>query len=279
MSSRQTITHWRLIVVDDAGPDPASAELVHSYHDARVTHHRNPSNLGLAGNWNRCLELAETDLVTLLHADDELLPRYGELVLRSHRRAPDAAAVFPRAEIIDQNSEPLRSVPDLVKRLIEPRASEDFTLEGEAGLRLLMRGQFIFCPSLCFRRSVVGPVPFSDRWRMVPDLEVISGLLLEGRALVGIPEVGYAYRRHGDSQTAILTDSSERFSEELAIFAEIADRADARGWTRAARVARRSHIVRLHIAYRILGDLLRGRRDHARTKVDILRQARTPQIH
>jgi glycosyltransferase involved in cell wall biosynthesis len=35
---------------------------------------RNTKNLGMAGNWNRCIELCNTDLLMILHADDELLP-------------------------------------------------------------------------------------------------------------------------------------------------------------------------------------------------------------
>jgi hypothetical protein len=48
--------------------------------DARISYVRNPTNLGIAGNWNRCLELAETALFTLHHADDRLNARYAEII-------------------------------------------------------------------------------------------------------------------------------------------------------------------------------------------------------
>lgn len=35
---------------------------------------RNEKNLGMTGNWNRCIELCQSDLLLILHADDELLP-------------------------------------------------------------------------------------------------------------------------------------------------------------------------------------------------------------
>ena len=62
-------------MVDDAGPDPEACELVAGYADDRLTYVRNETNLGLAGNWNTCLRIAETEYVTLFHADDELDPR------------------------------------------------------------------------------------------------------------------------------------------------------------------------------------------------------------
>src|SRR4051812_25955715 len=64
---RQSASQWQLLVVDDASPESGAEQLVQSYHDSRMCCHRNERNHGLAGNWNRCLDLAATDLVTLLH--------------------------------------------------------------------------------------------------------------------------------------------------------------------------------------------------------------------
>ena len=51
----------------------------------------------------------------------------------------------------------------------------------------------------------------------------------------------------------------DRFDEEYALFDRVAEQAQARGWTRAARVARRKSTVRLHLAYRTLREILRLR--------------------
>ena len=58
---RQTLVDWELIVVDDHSPEPAE-QLVLALHDPRVSYVRNEQNLGLSGNWNRCLTLATTPL-------------------------------------------------------------------------------------------------------------------------------------------------------------------------------------------------------------------------
>lgn len=270
----QSVDCWRLVVVDDAGPAPEAAALVRDYADPRMRYERNPLNLGLAGNWNRCLQLADTELVTLLHADDELLPEYAWAVVETHEQYPHAAAVYTGVRVIDKTSRPVFSFPDLVKRGIEQRSDGPVLVAGEAGLARLMRGQFIFCPSLCYRARLIGSSPFSDRWRMVLDLAVLSDLLLAGHTLVGTPEVAYAYRRHAGSQTAQLTESAERFTEELQVFDEIATRAAELGWERAATVARRKRIVKLHLAYRALGDLVAGRGRAAGAKLSLLRHGR-----
>ena len=63
----QSTDRWRAIVVDDAGPEPNAADVVHDLRDPRVRYVRNDTNLGLAGNWNAALELAGGDFVTLFH--------------------------------------------------------------------------------------------------------------------------------------------------------------------------------------------------------------------
>jgi glycosyltransferase involved in cell wall biosynthesis len=264
----QTLDTWRVIVVDDAGPEPEARDVVLDYADERISYVRNDENLGLGGNWNRCLDLASTELVTLLHADDELLPGYTALVRAAHSEFASAVAVYPRVRIVDAEGRRVFSAPDLAKRVLESGSSR-VVLQGEPGLRTLMRGQTVFCPALCYRKERVGSVPFSTRWAMVLDLAFLAGVLLEGGQLIGLHEVAYSYRRHSESQSAELTRNTRRFREELTLFDEIATDAEARGWTRAARTARGKRIVRLHLVYRATGDLLRGRGADAREKVGL----------
>lgn len=267
----QTRDDWTCVVVDDCGPEPGAAEVVTRIGDPRIRSVRNDRNLGLAGNWNRCLALAEARLVTLLHADDALHPGYVDAVVRAHARHPGAVAVYSRARVIGPDGAPVFSLPDRVKRVIEPRATGDTVVAGEAGLDRLLRGQFIFCPTLCYRVDALPAEPFAARWQQVTDLAFLADTLFAGGVVVGIAEVHYDYRRHPGSETARLTASTRRFEEELAVYDEIAARAAACGWERAAARARRKRIIRAHLAYRVAGDLVHGRRDAARAKWALLR--------
>jgi glycosyltransferase involved in cell wall biosynthesis len=263
----QTAGDWEALVADDAGPSPGAAAVVEALGDARFRYVRNERNLGLAGNWNHCLALASTDLVTLLHADDELRPGYAAAVLAAHERHPGAAAVFCATEIIGADSERAFSFPDAVKQAARRHGHQDHVVVGDAGLASILRVNHIFCPTLCYRRSVVGAAPFSSEWRMVLDLALVSRLLLDGHRLVGIPDVEYAYRRHGASETVKLTTNADRFREEIAVYDRIAAEAAARGWRRAETAARRKRIVRLHLVDRALGDATRGRFGAAKDKL------------
>jgi glycosyltransferase involved in cell wall biosynthesis len=245
---------WRLFVSDDSEQTGEVGELVGSYEDPRVAYHRNARNLGMVPNWNTCIDRAETDLVSLLHADDRLEPDYVAAMLELAERHPDAAACFCDARIIDARGRSRFSLADATKRFFVPSGEREYVLQGQRAVRALMRGNFIMCPTLCFRKSVLGPERFSDSWDQVQDLEFTTRLLMKGKSLVGATRPAYAYRRHEESATSRQSDSLLRFDEEFRLFDQVAARAEELGWSDVARVSRRKAIVRLHLLYRIARD-------------------------
>ena len=77
----QTFKDFRLIVCDNCSTDNTE-EVVQSFHDPRLTYVRNEKNLGLVGNANRCLSLAEGEYICILHHDDVMLTENLELKVR-----------------------------------------------------------------------------------------------------------------------------------------------------------------------------------------------------
>ena len=250
----QTNGAWRVLICDD-GDDPHVEKIVERLGDSRVRYYRNPQRLGMVGNWNRCLELADTEYVTLLHADDELLPHYVEAIKVGWQSFPEAVLLFPRARVIDAKSRPIFSFPDFYKSLLVPARSQAYRLLGEQGVRRLLKGNFIFCPSVCMRKSALGTHRFSPKWKMVQDLELWTRLLLRGGELVGLPETAYAYRRHDKNSTTEYTQNLLRFREESLLYAELANTLAQVGAASAARVARRATIIKLNVAYCLVKDL------------------------
>ena len=265
----QTLDDWELIVVDDCGPAPAE-HLVEELHDERVSYVRNQVNLGLAGNWNECVRRATAPYVTVLHGDDRLRPPYGERVLAAFEGRPEVAAVFTDAAIIDPDGRPTWTLADQAKKVL-PRPRHDHDLAGDRDTAGLLRGNYILCPSLCLRVDAVGPAPFDQRWRFVPDWDFTVGQLLAGQTLRAVREPLLEYRRHGSSQTSVLTEDASRFVEEIE-FLELSAEAAARlGWSASERTARRRVTLRVHILQKLLADLMAGRRGSAREKGRILR--------
>jgi glycosyltransferase involved in cell wall biosynthesis len=273
---RQSSPNWKLIICDD-GPEAGTQELVASFGDARIRYVRNEQNVGMAGNWNRCLELAETDLVNLLHNDDELRPNYVDVMLNAAKQFPDAAAFFCQAKVIDASGNESFSFVDYVKRFLLPRSTGPMFLNGRSAIEALMHGDFIMCPTVCYRRSRLPAERFSNEWKMVLDLDFFTRILFEGGSMVGLPAVAYAYRRHAENATTAYTESLLRFEEESRLHDRIAVIAKERGWQSASRVAAKKRVIKLHLLFRIAEDLSRLHFGSASRKwVFLLRFLRRP---
>jgi glycosyltransferase involved in cell wall biosynthesis len=70
----QTYNDYEVIIVDNKSTDD-TVEVVEKYlSDTRIHFYQNDSNLGLTGNWNKCLEFAKGDYIKFLCADDKFHP-------------------------------------------------------------------------------------------------------------------------------------------------------------------------------------------------------------
>lgn len=72
----------KIILVDNNSTD--NTFLIAQKYEPSISCYKNESNIGMAPNWNKCIELCNTEWLMILHADDELLPgailRYKELL-------------------------------------------------------------------------------------------------------------------------------------------------------------------------------------------------------
>jgi glycosyltransferase len=107
-------TGYEIVVVDN-DPDPTQREaegLVSLLGDARIAYHRNASNLGMVGNWNRGLRLARGEWVTVLPDDDMLRTDYVRVLGSAVAQFPGLRAVAVCCSHIDSQGRVIRYHPD-----------------------------------------------------------------------------------------------------------------------------------------------------------------------
>jgi glycosyltransferase involved in cell wall biosynthesis len=246
--------NWRLTVVDDTGEsaDDALAEWCAGLADDRVRYHRNPRNLGINRNFQQCVDLVEHDLAVLIGNDDLMLPGYVGTVRRAHAAHPEVAIIQPGVEVVDAEGAPARSIVDLSKRWVyAPRVAEPTVLAGQELAVSLLRGNWLYFPSICWRSEPLRRTGFREGLDVVQDLALVLDLVLDGESLLVEPTTCFRYRRHDASVSSAHAADGRRFAEERAFFLESADRMAARGWPRAARAARRHLSSRLNALTRL----------------------------
>lgn len=236
---------WRLVVVDDGYPDDTIPGWFAGLGDDRVHYERNETNLGANGNYRRCLELATQDTVVVMGADDVMLSNYVRTVREVFAAEPDAVFCQPGVHVVDETGATTRTLVDTAKRLYAPRGSGRRVLRGEELAVSLLRGNWLYFPSVAWRRDAVVPHGFRSGLEVVQDLALALDVTTAGGALVVDDRVCFHYRRHRASDSSWRALEGTRFTEERAFFEDMARELDALGWRRAARVAR------LHVSSRL----------------------------
>lgn len=251
--------NWRLTVVDDGGSESVESWFA-TIADARVRYLRNARNLGLTANFNRCLDLVEHDLAVLLGCDDRLLTNYVGTIRAAHDRHPDAGIIQPGVQVIGRDGQRVRTLVDTVKRgVYAPRVAGHRRMAGEELAVSLLRGDWLYFPSLAWRADVLTSVRFRSDLRVIQDLALLMELVCRGVVLVADDTVCFEYRRHDASESSATAFDGSRFTEAGAFFADTAARLAEHGWPAAAGVARR------HLSSRIfaLTKLPRALRRHS----------------
>ena len=246
----QTSPDWTLTVVDDGYPDDSIPGYFGALaaKDPRITYLRNEQNLGANGNYRKALTFVRNELAVVMGADDVMLPNYIETVVAAHQQFPSAQIIQPGVEVIDEHNQPGMGLIDRTKRLYAPRVN------GLTGRRLLlgeplavslMRGNWLYFPSICWRSDSLVATNFREGLNVVQDLALALDLIKAGGALVVDSSVCFQYRRHRESDSSWRALEGTRFIEEREFFTGMADEFEAIGWRRAARTAR------LHLSSRL----------------------------
>jgi glycosyltransferase involved in cell wall biosynthesis len=164
----QSYPHFTLVVSDNASDDD-TADVVGSFGDPRLVYRPLATNIGRAPNFNRLIELAETEFVVLLGDDDKLEPDH---LLRT----VDAMRSRPRIGMIHTGF----SVTDELGRVLTPHtpdrnAKEPVTVESGADFldRCMSSG-----PQVCFSSVVFRKAALVDGGMLQPEDGVIDDLPL-----------------------------------------------------------------------------------------------------
>ncbi len=251
---QQTHRNIEIVISDNCSPELKPSDIEPYLKDPRIRYIRHEKNLGMIGNWNFCIDSATTDLVSILHGDDELSPTYAEHICETATNYPDTTLFYCQAVIINNKSQPSFSFPDFIKKCLTPSRSSLHEVHGETGAASLLTGCYIFCPSVCYRKSKLGRERFLQQWKQVPDLEMWLRLLIKNHSFIGLPYHDYLYRRHQENATAQNTVNSLRFVEELKMHFYLADEAEKLSWSKAATIGRRCYILRFNILYCAIKD-------------------------
>lgn len=245
---QQSDPGWTMTIVEDGQLGSSVGAWVTRLGDERIQYEANKRRLGVAGNFQRCLDRGTADYVVFLGCDDRLDLSYVDHVRTAVAEYPDVAVIQPGVRVIDDAGAAVRPLGDRLKARLNPARTGPVILEGEPLMTSLMRGNWTYFPSLAWRRDLLAPIGFRADLRITLDLVALVTLVLNGERLLVTPDVVFEYRRHRASASSIAAATAERFVEEQQVYEEFERLARRRRWLRASTAARRRLTSRLHAA-------------------------------
>ncbi len=172
----QSYANLQVVLVDDGSTDDSVARL-ESFAAGRehVTVHRNDTNLGLPGNWNRCMELAGGEWVKFVFQDDWLTTDCVARLVEAAHDATDLVLCAREYEFDDRVPTALRDDREWLRSSSERYLGAEVRHldvdEVAAALARWGNWNFLGEPvAVLLRRAAVDRVgPFSDRFHVMSD--------------------------------------------------------------------------------------------------------------
>jgi len=90
----------KIIVIDNASSHNYFSDYITSLGNPNIKYYRNNINIGMVLNWNKCIELSETEYITILHDDDALHPNFIEI---ANKEIENGREYFAAGAYIQEN--------------------------------------------------------------------------------------------------------------------------------------------------------------------------------
>lgn len=193
--ARQTLRPDRVVVIDNCSTD-RTEEIVKNFKGIACEFIRNPKDLGLFPNFNRCLEFADqAEFLQILHADDTIEPKFYETMTALLADCNGFGMAWCIDERIDEENRHL-SLSGKVDGKMELLTRDQF-LQRKAEI-----GNQAFCATLLRTGGKPAPCLFPLDFPIVGDMVYWAAFGAHCQKIVHLHKALAKYRWHGSNQTA-----------------------------------------------------------------------------
>lgn len=202
----QTYTDFEMVIVDDQSTDNTDEVVAKYLNDKRIRYYKNPVNLGLVENFNRCLSYAKGEYIKFLLADDKFEPSLLEKFVQIMEKYPNVSLVTSNRDMfgteIKKRNLPFTGLREGKKVIFESLREKNGNWIGEP-------------TTVMFRRSDLRVGNFNPAYYCLVDWEMWLRLLCVGDCYI-IPETLSYFRVHADQASKkILKDYKFTFEDYL----------------------------------------------------------------
>lgn len=215
----QNYADFELLIIDNCSED-GTAGIAGDFaaRDERVVFKQNEVNLGMVGNWNRCLEEARGEYVKFVFGDDLLASTEAlEMMVQVLDDDETVSLVGSARKVIDADG--------TVSRIISFFGDRSMVVDGHAVINRCLSTieNIIGEPTVVMFRKKQAGRGFDQKYRHAVDLEMWFHLLEQGRFAYLAPQLS-AFRVHDEQATAVNKRNASYLDDNFYLLADYGDR-------------------------------------------------------
>jgi glycosyltransferase involved in cell wall biosynthesis len=233
-----------ITVIEDPSNDSNLESLVKEF--PRVQFVKNKERLGIGGNFNKSIELSTGVFTQICGSDDIFLDNPLKDFDTEKLSQPDIAAVGLDVEVINETGKIVKTIPDLVKRILRPSLKKITVFKNDKIFSNLMIGDWLYFPAIFWKTETLKQTKFDGNFHTAMDLDVFIRLLSNDQKMAFIKSKVLGYRRHSQSASSLYAKSIGRFDEEFLCHKNALEIARRKNWKTGAILAQLALTVRLH---------------------------------
>ena len=233
-----------ITVIEDPSSESSIESLVKEF--PRVQYQKNNERLGIGGNFNKSIELSTGVFTQICGSDDIFLNNPLKDFDTEKLSQPDIAAVGLDVEVINETGKIVKTIPDLVKRILRPSLKKITVFKNDKIFSNLMIGDWLYFPAIFWKTETLKQTKFDGNFHTAMDLDVFIRLLSSDQKMTFIKSKVLGYRRHSQSASSLYAKSIGRFDEEFLCHKNALDIARRKNWKTGAILAQLALTVRLH---------------------------------
>lgn len=216
INQQYTGSYEILIVSNDPDGDKSETrKLIESFRDERISFYVNTDNLGLCGNWNRGVELAQGEYICMIHDDDMLSPWYLQAIEKAISENNEPSVLGVDYHTFDSDHMPLFQQPQELHYREVTKKSFFF-------------GQYINIAGMAVKKTfILAQGGYRDEYYPNEDTILIYQALLSGK-VIRVEHVLAGYRQEVNLslsektmwEIVVKTEETRRFIAEHELFAK-----------------------------------------------------------
>jgi hypothetical protein len=180
----------------------------------RVGYEINKSRLGIAENFNKCLNRSTGVFTQICGSDDIFIGDPTICLSRFNLADTKISVVGMNVKTINEQGIEKVKLPDIIKKFISPNVNGSTIFKNSKIFANLMVGDWLYFPAIMWRTSTVLNYKFSGEFHTAMDLDILLRIISDELKIGFVNEYVIGYRRHDKSASSLYAKSIHRVEEE-----------------------------------------------------------------